>query len=82
MRVRQAGREVLVQPLAVAHHQSGGTFGDDPTQSELLNALLLRNKRRFRDKWKAELEVICGPCHTAQPARCAGTAPVSMVPYT
>ncbi len=52
--IRDAGLEVLFQPLSVVYHQEGGTFGSG---SALQNQLMLENKFKFYDKWKNLLSV-------------------------
>ena len=54
MAARAAGREVLVQPLAVVYHQEGGTFGTD-ADSPLKRRLMAENGARFEEKWRTVL---------------------------
>lgn len=55
MAVRAAGLRVLLQPLAVVHHQEGGTFGTDAT-SDLKRRLMDQNRERFQHKWESALQ--------------------------
>lgn len=49
---------MLFQPLAVVYHQEGTTFGTD-ADSELKRMLMVKNKDKFLDKWRATLQVSC-----------------------
>lgn len=55
MSVRAAGYDVLFQPLAVAFHQEGSTFGTDAT-SDLKRQLMAQNKQKFSEKWRYVLQ--------------------------
>jgi len=46
------GRDVVVEPSAVAHHASGASTGSDPLYREFLG---LRNGRAFSARWAATL---------------------------
>ncbi|KAF1709229.1 glycosyl transferase [Pseudoxanthomonas kalamensis DSM 18571] len=69
--VRAAGRRVLYQPLARVVHAEGATAGTDTGQG--IKAYQLRNRDRFRDKWRGALHDQPAPgsrLSDAVPGRC------------
>jgi GT2 family glycosyltransferase len=53
-RVRQAGKKVLYQPLAVVVHHEGVSHGTDTGCG--IKAYQVANKTKFRERWRKQLE--------------------------
>lgn len=53
MRIRQAGKDVLVQPLSIIYHQEGRTFGTDGNTSAVpsrKDTLMAQNGKNFMER--------------------------------